>query len=254
KAIVGTSGQNPYYLQREYSNSGLIQSDPNGPTCSPVVVLDPAFVVPSSVNESDVVEFDGSATASSLIVPGANYAWDFGDGSTGTGPSVVHAYHKAGTYTVMLTVIDRGGNAARLSQTISVLGPKGQVVSPPGGSGAAQPLQVHLQLMPQALKTLLRRGIALRLTANEAADGLATVTILRSAARKARLKVGRSRAVVVGRGTVSGIKDGTVMLHLKLSKATARKLLRLKHLQLSVRLVLVSKAGNRVAVDVAGKY
>jgi PKD repeat protein len=188
-------------------------------------------------------------------VPGANYSWDFGDGSPKTtGPSVVHAYHKAGTYSVTLTVIDRGGNSATLSQTISVLGPQGQVVSRPSGRGAAQPLQVHLQLMPQALKTLLRRGIALRLTANEAANGLATVTIRRSAAKKAHMRVGRSRSVVVGRGTVSGINDGTVTLHLKLSKATAQKLARLRHLQLSVRLLLVSKAGDRVAVDVAGKY
>ena len=38
-----------------------------------------------------------------------SYAWNFGDGSTGTGVSVTHAYSAIGTYTVTLTVTDNGG-------------------------------------------------------------------------------------------------------------------------------------------------
>ena len=37
------------------------------------------------------------------------FAWDFGDGSAGTGQSLIHSYAAAGTYTVTLTVTDSGG-------------------------------------------------------------------------------------------------------------------------------------------------
>jgi len=34
------------------------------------------------------------------------YRWDFGDGSTGAGAMVEHAYRSAGTYTAVVTVSD----------------------------------------------------------------------------------------------------------------------------------------------------
>jgi len=39
-----------------------------------------------------------------------SYQWDFGDGSTSTTSSPVHAYSKSGSYTVSLTVTDDRGN------------------------------------------------------------------------------------------------------------------------------------------------
>lgn len=38
-----------------------------------------------------------------------SYAWDFGDGTTGTGPSVAHTYVQDGVYTVSVTVTDNDG-------------------------------------------------------------------------------------------------------------------------------------------------
>ncbi|MGY2130532.1 PKD domain-containing protein, partial [Blastococcus sp. SYSU DS0617] len=54
------------------------------------------------------VAFDASASAD---VDGSvdSYAWDFGDGTTGTGATASHTYAAAGTYAVTLTVTDDAG-------------------------------------------------------------------------------------------------------------------------------------------------
>jgi len=62
-----------------------------------------------SIGSSDP---DGTITA---------YNWDFGDGTTGTGPSPTHAYATAGTYNITLTVIDdnNAGDSNATTATIS---------------------------------------------------------------------------------------------------------------------------------------
>jgi len=255
-ATVGTSAQNPYLLQREFNNAGVIETDPNAPACAASVVLTPTFIVPSAVNKGDVVEFDGSTTASSLIVPKANYFWNFGDGKTAVGPSVEHSYVNGGTYTVKLSVIDRGGNFASLSQTITVLGPTGKPVTPPPppATKTNPALHVHLQLLPQGRRAMLTTGVAVRVRSNEPADGFTTLMISRGAANRAQIKAGRGASVVIGRGTISGITAGTVNLHLRLPLEMATKLGRLSHVTLTVRLALTASGGDHLAVDAAGRY
>ena len=263
KTTLGSSSQNPYYIQHEFNNGGALEFDPNTYFgCAPVVILGPAFVVPSAVDEGDVVEFDGAATASTLIVPKNNYQWNFGDGTTAAGPSVVHSYSKGGNYNVTLTVTDRGGYTSTIVQVIQVLGADGLTVTPPvtggggggSGSGSGNGLTVHLQLLPQSLKAVLRHGILVRVMSNKPANGIATVTITRGSAKKAGIKVGRSQAVRIGLGTVSAITNGTVTLRLHLSKAMAKKLGHLHHVAMTIRLALVASGNDRFAVDAAGKY
>ena len=204
------------------------------------------------------MQFDGSVTDSTLIVPKANYSWNFGDGSTAVGPSVEHSYTKGGAYTVTLTVTDRGGNVASFSQTITILGPTGQPVTPPptntGTSHTTPAFHVGLQLMPQGLRALLRTGLSISVNSNEAANGIVSVAIPRSAAKRAHIKAGRSKTVVVGRGTVSDIVDGTASLRVRFSRSIAKKLGRLAHVTLTVRLALTAAGGAHVAVDAAGRY
>lgn len=249
-----TVGSASYYLQREFNNGGAIQTDPNSPLCAPSVQLSPTFVVPSAVEPGDVVQFDGSTTVSSLIVPKLAYRWNYGDGTTDIGPSVAHLYTKAGTYTVTLTVIDRGGNVASANQTIVVLGTTGNPVTIPPGSHGKTKLHARLQLVPQGLRAMLRSGLAVRVSSNLRADGIATLSMSRKAAKRAGIRSGRGVAVIIARGTVSGLKNGTANLHLHVSRAIAKKLARLKHVTLTVRLMLVSAGGSHFAIDAAGHY
>jgi PKD repeat protein len=76
------------------------------------------------------VTFDGTG---STDVDGSvvSWAWDFGDGGTGTGQAPTHVYQAAGTYAVTLTVTDDGGRASAPSVTSATIGANpGLVVSP----------------------------------------------------------------------------------------------------------------------------
>src|SRR2546427_8471392 len=49
-----------------------------------------------------------------------SYAWDFGDGQTGTGMSVTHGYANNGTFTVRLAVADDLGAADNVAGSIEI--------------------------------------------------------------------------------------------------------------------------------------
>ena len=64
-----------------------------------------------SFDASNSLDPDGSITS---------YAWDFGDGSTGTGMTTTHAFATDGTYSVNLTVTDNDGKTGSLSKNVSI--------------------------------------------------------------------------------------------------------------------------------------
>ncbi len=63
--------------------------------------------------------FDGSASRDSDGTI-TNYAWSFGDGTTGAGAMISHTYGADSTYTVRLTVTDNGGASGTQSNSVSV--------------------------------------------------------------------------------------------------------------------------------------
>lgn len=82
-----------------------------------------SFVVsPTPVTTFRPVRFDASATRDEGAPCGVRctYAWDFGDGSSGTGMVTTHEYRSAASYTVRLTVTDDRGLSATTSQSVTV--------------------------------------------------------------------------------------------------------------------------------------
>jgi hypothetical protein len=82
------------------------------------------------------ITFTGSAN---LGVPIINYAWNFGDNTTGTGSIVQKTYTTAGTFTVTLTVTTNNGQTASATTTATVGAvPAGTAYSPysPYGYGS----------------------------------------------------------------------------------------------------------------------
>ena len=81
------------------------------------------------------VTFDASASTD----PNNNiatYAWDFGDGTTGTGVNTTHQYTTEGTFTVTLAVTDTAGLSDTATATITAT----EVPTVPGAIPEAPPL------------------------------------------------------------------------------------------------------------------
>jgi len=235
---------------------------------SPRVAQSPEVVFPTTLHQGETVAFDGSRGPA---IANANpaYVWDFGDGAVARGTKVAHTYARAGNYAVRLVATSRGGSVGSLSHTIAVLGPSGQPVPAPLARPSAAstrnprearvatpgaPLSVRLLLLPQDLGTALRSGIAVNVTSNASADGFASVLIPRGAAKQAGINASRGPSVVIGTGTIAGITSGTKKLQLHLAHAISTSLGRLKHVTLTIRLVLVAASGDEVTVNAAGQY
>ena len=78
----------------------------NHPALAPAVQPVAVFVSPSC--NGLTCAFDGSGSWGG-IGGIASYSWNFGDGTTDTGPTPSHAYATAGNYTVTLTITDALG-------------------------------------------------------------------------------------------------------------------------------------------------
>ena len=53
-----------------------------------------------------------------------SYAWNFGDATTGSGPTTSRTYTSAGTFIVKLIVTDGGAASSSQTQSVTVVQPK----------------------------------------------------------------------------------------------------------------------------------
>ena len=82
------------------------------------------------------ISFDASGSTDNRGI--SDYSWNYGDGSSGTGPIVSHTYSAIGNYAVQLTVTDYFGNEAYASTTVEVTsgeGPEVDIIVTPDTTG-----------------------------------------------------------------------------------------------------------------------
>ncbi len=90
--------------------------DTSVPAAAPSVSVD----FPKAVSTGEAATL--RATTSAQGVPALSYHWDFGDGTSGTGPKVSHTFTHAAVYNVKLTVDGVDGIPAEKGFTVAVRG------------------------------------------------------------------------------------------------------------------------------------
>jgi len=85
-------------------------------TCTAVSDLAFSFS-PETPSAGELITFNATASGTLPIL----FAWDFGDGITGSGDVVTHTFDVPGTYTVTLTAENCTGELVVVESTITVL-------------------------------------------------------------------------------------------------------------------------------------
>lgn len=265
-------GGGVYPLDAAFSNAGVRVNDFNSPPCTHGVVLRAQFVPPSPVKPGDIVFFDGSGSQATLV--GDHYAWDFGDGSAGiaggapNAQSVSHSYSTPGNYTVSLTITDEGGHTDTVKEPLVVLGtpPPGASPGPAGtvpaggtgsgtGTGTLGATNLKLLLTRSSLRTLLRSGLVLRLTADRRLDAFIDLLVSPTTARRAHIHLVRGgKFGLLGAGTIVRIPAGNSRFRVRLSRTVIKRLARLRHLNLTVRVTAIGAGGAKAVVDAAARF
>lgn len=116
-------------------DKGTTSSTTSSVTVAPVANKPPTAAVTASC-DALACTFDGSKSADpdgSLV----RYAWDFGDGATGNGPTLSHTYPRSGNFTAVLTVTDDDGATASQQVTVTATAPVVNGVGFRGASGVS---------------------------------------------------------------------------------------------------------------------
>ena len=178
----------------------------NWPHPAPVAVI----IASGSSDGADTrLSSAGSVSTAAGVCQGASFAWDFGDGTTGSGRVVSHRF-AAGERGVRLTVTNSCGESASATKTLSI------THAPPAVTAA--------MVKTITRKRLLAGKLVLTLISSEDASSTIVGTVPKSVAKKARPpKI--SRKVISARLRLSAGRAGSVRL--KPSRRATRGLRRL---------------------------
>jgi PKD repeat protein len=120
KFTLRTGGYDWQYL----SGGGGTFTDAGSGTCHtapPSTNLPPISNAGGPYTGENTITFNGAGSSDPDNNVPLSYAWDFGDGSTGTGVSPSHAYASDGSYTVTLRVTDNKGAQSQLASTTATV-------------------------------------------------------------------------------------------------------------------------------------
>lgn len=95
-----------------------IAPTPGEPSETPSGGPSAIIIGPTEGQVAQPLTFDASGSTSGTAI--AQYLWDLGDGTTGQGISIEHAYAAPGEYIVLLTVVDNNGQSAQASILVTI--------------------------------------------------------------------------------------------------------------------------------------
>jgi len=118
-AVVATPASNGFGTVSP--QSVLLRLVPTGTILPPADTPTASFQFsPSAPAVNQPITFD--ATTSQSVSAIVSYFWSFGDGTSGSGPVVTHAYPNVSNFTVTLTVTNERGGTASTTHTLAVSG------------------------------------------------------------------------------------------------------------------------------------
>jgi PKD repeat protein len=142
------TGQTYRYRVRAYNSGGysaysniasILVGAANQPPTAVISAVPTTGVAPLSV----VFNGSGSSDPDGTI---ATWAWSFGDGTSGSGPTITHVYTAAGFYIANLTVTDNAGASSTASATISVTTGSSTAPSAPNNLAARSNSRARINL------------------------------------------------------------------------------------------------------------
>jgi len=117
-----------YVVKANGTNLSLLAFDGYGPAWNPK-----ANDSPTSINVQPIASFTSACNSLTCSFDGSsssdpdgaitNYAWNFGDGTTGSGQTVSHTFAAGGTFPITLTATDNGGATGVQSKSLTVIQP-----------------------------------------------------------------------------------------------------------------------------------